>query len=307
MKREIKMKREMIKPAILVLLLVSVFAIIFVAMNGLAFAGAREDVVQERVETEVAEVIGDYTFEEVELLDEIYEMEETVLPVECSEFDRYVEVHFNWGPWKYDVEGDVVWYLRVYSDDGSYVRRMRLEDGSLIRFYAEGFVLPEEYTCFNDFLNRLPVHEIRVNFDSLDDSLIPLEAERYAIAPLLEGEITFTMEDITRHNLVSWPERHADDFVLQPHHLSFEEVATLVAVEIYSRLGESVDGLRGSMHFLGHGSGLEFPGGVWFGTILDPSRTEHNSGDELFMFMIDAVTGEIIQLDMTTPDNPWFG
>ena len=301
------MKREMIKPVIIVLLLVSVFAMIFVAMNGLAFAGAREDVVQERVEKEVTEAIGDYTFGEVELLDEVYEMEETVLPAEGSEFDRYVEVHYNWGPWKHDDGEDVVWYLRVYSEDGFYERRMRLEDGSLIRFYAEGFMLPEGYTCFNDFLNQLPMYEIRVSFDILCDLFGSGEDSILAGVPFIEEEMTFIMEDFTRYNLVSWPGRHADDFTLQPHHLSFEEVATVVAVEIYSRLGVSVDGLRGSMHFLGHGNGLEFPGGVWFGSILDPSRTEHNEGDELFIFIIDAVTGEIIQLDMTTPDNPWLG
>ena len=292
------MKKEMMKPVIIVLSLVSVFAIVFVIANNFAFAGAREDVV---LENEVAPVdvvpkVAEAS-EEVEETDEFIGVEANAT-VEPSEFDRYVEVPNSWGG---------VWYWRVYSEEGVYERRIKL-DGEFVRFYAEGFVLPEEYSSFSDFIDRMPRYEIRVGADLLFDRGLPFLADiPYAREDASLPEMTFVMEDFTRWNIVSSFNRHVDSFILQEHHLSFEQVAALVAVGIYSEFGESIDGLEGSMHFIGHGSGFEFPNGAWFGSILDASRTEHNMGDELFIFMIDAVSGEIINVDMTTPENPWFG
>ena len=292
------MKKEMIKPVIIVLSLVSVFAIVFVIANNFAFAGASENVV---LENEVPrELVVSETVEELEETEEIVESfrRQESQAVESIEFDRYVEVPNSWGG---------VWYWRIYSEDGEYVRRTKI-DGEFVRFYAEGFVLPEEYSSFSDFIDRVPRHEIRVDADLLYNAGLPFLPDiLYGREDASLPEMTFTMEDFTRWNIVSLFDRHVDSFTLQEHHLTFEQVAALVAVGIYSEFGESIDGLEGSMHFIGHGSGFEFPNGAWFGSILDASRTEHNMGDELFIFMIDAVSGEIINIDMTTPENPWFG
>lgn len=305
------MKREMIKPGIIILILVSVFATVFVAMNSIAFAAAREEVVQVNGTYEDARVVeleiedGDTTGEYEMFAADLYaELEwltgdlntentyaEVIVPI-TGEFYRHVEIYSECGTY--------VRYIRMYFDCGAYLtRNTSMEYGMS---YAQGFVLPRGYSCIDDFTTNLPVHEINVNPETLR-RLLGNEV-RFTRFPV---EMTFTMEDSTRWMKVSQSHNHVDDFTLQPHHLSFEQVAMMVAVAIYEEFGESVDGLDGYMHFMGHGSSFYFSEGVWSGFIRDGSRTGHNMSDELFHFMINAVTGEITHIDMTTVDNPWHG
>ena len=275
------MKKEMIKPTMIVLSLIIVFAIVFVVLNGLAFAGASEDVIQtsDGSEEYVAEE-SEQGVDDSEGLEGLLEEELTVVEDEAmlqrQEEEGGVTISRTTGVWRED-----------------------MEFGS-----AEGFVLRPYYSSIHEFVANTPVHEISVNCEILCDWF---GSDSMPMWTSLPEQMDFTMVDHTRGNIAFKSWMHVDDFTLQPHHLTFEQVAALAAVAIYQEYGVSVDGLRGWMHFVGHGDSVYHTQGSWQGFILDPTRTEHNMGDELVHFVIDAVNGEILFLDMTTPDNPWFG
>ena len=334
------MKKEMLKPAIIVLSLVSVFAVAFVLMNTLAFAGAREDVVRTS-ETSIGYEAEDLAREmenNVEELDKI--LAETELATESAneatkqaqaEEDRVILSRL--GLSDEDMEAVLAEIQRIREYDGGYgviavnqgsyyaicltvgpviflrggvIAEVIPEDSGFFYTPAVGFQLPPGYSSIEDFVGNPSVHEIRFDFDVLEEWFGSGRDPMFAWIPY-PGNMSFTMVDQTRWNMVTQSHTHAENYVLQPHHLTFEQVAALAALAIFHEYGISVDGLEGYMHFMGHGNAFYFADGVWTGFILDPTRTEHNMGDELFHFMINAVTGEITHLDMTTPSNPWHG
>ena len=334
------MKKEMLKPAIIVLALVSVFAIAFVMMNTLAFAGAREDVVRSSEASIVYEgddlVIepedngGDLDGILLEAEKSAVDANEAALEAQAKE-DRAILSRL--GVSDEDMEAVLAEVQRIREFDGGYgviainqesyysidviapsypVIVLRggviLEEmpEDFVPFFepARGFRLPPGYLSLEDFVDRPPVHEISFNSDTLlgwfgSDSILS--------GVSFTGEMNFTMIDHSRWPMVTQPHRHVEDYILQPHHLSFEQVAILVALAIFEEYGKSIDGLDGYMTFLGHGNSSYFSEGIWSGFIINPYRTEHNMGYEWIHFMINGVTGEIIHLDMTTPNNPWFG
>ena len=331
------MKREMIKPAIIVLSLVSVFVIALVMMNTLAFAGAREDVVRSSEVSIVYEGDGlvwetednvgdlDRTLLEAEnLAEDAYEaaleaqakedraklsrlgVSEEEMEAVLAEVQRIREFHGGYGVISLNQEScyaiSIVYPVILLR--GGVILGEMLEDNVSFFDPARGFRLPPGYFCMEDFVDRPPVHEISFDSDTLLDWL---GSDSILSGVSFPGEMNFTMVDHTRWGMVTQSHRHVEDYILQPHHLSFEQVATLVALAIFEEYGESIDGLDGHMSFLGHGSSSYFSEGVWSGFIINPARTEHNMGYEWIHFMINGVTGEIIHLDMTTPSNPWFG
>jgi len=83
---------------------------------------------------------------------------------------------------------------------------------------------------------------------------------------------------------------------LTSYHLTIEEAAEIGAKLIYEEFGKSVDGMRFEKifwHF--HYGGREF----WNGFVYD------DEGKQLFYYLIDARTGEKIELNMSTEEN-WF-
>lgn len=326
------MKKEMIKPAIIVLLLVSAFAMAFIAMNSLAFAGARGAVVQvsDGIEEDAIEVARQITEENKEDLEGMYDEAEKIAIEEMLRAqdadDRAILSSLGVSDEEMDEVLAEVQRIRTY-DNGNgimilsadendtialviFVRQGAIlvpEEDSFGTIPAVGFELPPQYSSIEEYIENMPVYEIRVNVDILCDLFGSGSDSILADVPFLTEEMNFTMIDHTRWNKVTNTMSHVDDFTLQPHHLSFEQAAALAAVAIYGEYGESVDGLEGFMVFTGHGNASPTPDGYWIGFILDSTRTEHNMGDELFQFMINAVTGEIIYVTMTTPDNPWLG
>ena len=337
------MKREILKPAIIVLSLVSVFAVAFVLMNTLAFAGAREDVVRSSETSILYE--GDGLVWERE--DNLGELDELLLEAERSartaakdgyealqgqvEEDR--AILFRLGVSDEDMEAVLAEVQRIREFDGGFgviainqesyytidvinpsYPVIFLRGGVIVEEIpedyiplftpAKGFTLPPGYLSIEDFVNRLPVHEISFDSNTLlgwfgRDSMLS------GVSPL-DG-MSLTVADHTRWEMATQSHRQVEDFILEPHHLSFEQVAALAALAILEEYGKSIDGLDIYMIFMGHGSSSYFSQGAWSGFVVNPYRTVHNMGDEWIHFIINGVTGEIIHLDMTTPDNPWFG
>ena len=332
------MKREMIKPAIIVLSLVSVFGIAFVMMNTLAFAGAREDVVRSSETSIVYE--GDGLVWETE--DNVGDLDGTLLEAERSAEDANEAalqaqakedraILSRLGVSDEDMEAVLAEVQRIREFDSGYgvilLNHERYYDIGIViepvivlrrgvileeipednvPFFepARGFTLPPGYFSMEDFVERPPVHEISIDSDVL---LGWFGSDSTLSGVSFPGEMNFTMKDHTRWAMATQSHRHVEDYILQPHHLSFEQVAALAALAIFEKYGESIDGLDGYMTFMGHGNSSYFSEGAWSGFIINPSRTEHNMGYEWIHFMINGVTGEVIHLDMTTPNNPWFG
>ena len=85
--------------------------------------------------------------------------------------------------------------------------------------------------------------------------------------------------------------------------VSFREAAKTAAGGIYEEFGFSIDGMVGYMH-------LDFSpqfGTRWVGFIVSEEHTPHTDAHELFHFLVDAFTGEIIELHMNTPETPFRG
>ena len=86
--------------------------------------------------------------------------------------------------------------------------------------------------------------------------------------------------------------------------ISFSEAAKIAASAIYERFGICVDGLVGYMHLVVNSPNFD---DAWLGWIIDEELTKHSDGYELFYFQVDLVTGEVIQLLMNTPEEPFMG
>jgi|GEM_PF-1682924 len=83
---------------------------------------------------------------------------------------------------------------------------------------------------------------------------------------------------------------------LTSYHLTIEEAAEIGAKLIYEEFGKSVDGMRfEKMFWHFHHGGREF----WNGSVYD------DEGKQLFFYVIDARTGDKIELYMSTEEN-WF-
>jgi len=107
----------------------------------------------------------------------------------------------------------------------------------------------------------------------------------------VQRDISFSLE------LISW------EYEPQDNHLSLEDAAKVAAEAIYNEFDFCLDGMVGYVTFRG-GSNA-----AWSGFIVSEELTRHpeTHGAELFHFLIDANTGEILDLAMNTPETPFLG
>jgi len=86
----------------------------------------------------------------------------------------------------------------------------------------------------------------------------------------------------------------------QPYHISFEEAAIIMADAIYQRFGICIDGMDGDMFFV-----ERMNDDSWAGNIYSEKFTEHAPDNNLFHFVIDAITGNVLTLYMNTEESPF--
>lgn len=91
------------------------------------------------------------------------------------------------------------------------------------------------------------------------------------------------------------------EVISQPANLSFQGVAKIAAEAIYHEFDFCIDGMAGYMGRLD----VALP--LWHGAIVSQELTTHSDGDELFTFLIDAVTGEVLSVMMNTIESPFLG
>jgi len=78
------------------------------------------------------------------------------------------------------------------------------------------------------------------------------------------------------------------------------EVANAIADAIYEKFGICINGMRGSL-FLGE----RMYDTSWIGNIFSEELPTHSPNCELFHFIIDAITGEVLALYMNTEETPF--
>jgi len=94
-----------------------------------------------------------------------------------------------------------------------------------------------------------------------------------------------------------------DDYPnLQPHHMFLDTAANIAADAIYKDFGFCIEGMNGHMIFVDNQyTGIQF----WTGFINCDKYTTHSPVNSLFHFVIDAITGDVLELIMNTPDSPF--
>ena len=102
-------------------------------------------------------------------------------------------------------------------------------------------------------------------------------------------------------------ERSPLNYDPQAHHLNAVEASEIAAVAIYDEFGISIDGKILYMFF--HDSSL---GGSVEGWTINVNTTEslnigHNNDYNMFLVMVDAITGEVLSLFMNTEETPFLG
>lgn len=140
----------------------------------------------------------------------------------------------------------------------------------------------------------------------------------YAVAPVISGWV-LDMSRFNVHNIVDTERdvsftmgltpygiRHdLADVAIEGYNISIEEASKIAAAAIYDRFGFCIDGMEGFIHFIDNSAnGFIF----WSGFIVSYELTTHTpNSNELFYFTICALTGEIFDLTMNTPDTPFRG
>ena len=84
--------------------------------------------------------------------------------------------------------------------------------------------------------------------------------------------------------------------------VTFDEAVAAAARAILDAEGVSVDGLAGYMHLEERDSGM-----VWWGWFLSEELTQFQEGFEFAGFTVCAETGEVLQIRISSPENPVFG
>jgi len=120
---------------------------------------------------------------------------------------------------------------------------------------------------------------------------------------LREQHIVYIVDHRERNIRFAMVHVYFDDYPdLQSHHIFFDTAANIAADAIYEEFDFCIDGMDGHMIFVDNQyTGMEF----WSGFIRSEELTGHSEADELFHFMIDAVTGEVLWLSMNTPESPF--
>jgi hypothetical protein len=104
------------------------------------------------------------------------------------------------------------------------------------------------------------------------------------------GDAVYTSEKVTLESL-------------KPMYISLEEAAMAGADAIFAEFGFNLDGMDGYIHLMD--SPLSLP--IWSMFIVSEELTTHSEGRELFYIQINAITGELIDARMNTPEMPFHG
>jgi len=135
----------------------------------------------------------------------------------------------------------------------------------------------------------------RSNEMAANDEWIPINA-----LPTYMIECTnraFTMSDST----VTMA-KGQEETISQTSNLSFEEAAIIAANAVYQEFGFCINGMDGYMGFMAWSYQP-----VWFGAIVSQELTPHSDGDELFVFTIEDLTGNVLSVKMNTVELPFLG
>ena len=162
-------------------------------------------------------------------------------------------------------------------------------------FTWHGFFFGNENAGIAEESNATPVFYI----DAVTGELISIPAHEIENA---EKGIRFTMWD---NSMVTF---------LDPLHgtlfdedfdasliISFEDAAVIIEAAINERFDDiCLDGLTGYINL----TRLSSSRYVWDGYIISEELTQYKAGNELFYYAINAVTGEVITLEISTPAYP---
>jgi len=96
--------------------------------------------------------------------------------------------------------------------------------------------------------------------------------------------------------------RGQTETITQTSSLSFEEAAVIAANAIYQEFDFCIDGMTGYMGL----AAWSYPP-VWIGAIISQELTNHSDGDELFLFSINAHTGNVLSITINTEESPFLG
>jgi len=90
-----------------------------------------------------------------------------------------------------------------------------------------------------------------------------------------------------------------------PHEpaMPLEQAMAIAVNAIYSIFDFCIDGLTARMIYIDGVDGIQ----RWVGNIFSPELTEHSDADELFHFVVNAATGEVLTMYMNTEDAPFRG
>lgn len=143
----------------------------------------------------------------------------------------------------------------------------------------------------DDLINRSREDRLR----EVPSEIEELESSRKGIDYVIDYEernMTFELEHV-----------YFEDYpAVQP--VTFDMAAKIAADAIYTEFGISINGMDGYMLFVDNiYNGMTF----WSGFILSEELTAHSMSDELFHFVIDSVTGEVLSLYMNTEETPFHG
>jgi|GEM_PF-1411598 len=173
-----------------------------------------------------------------------------------------------------------------------------------IRFHDR----PLDPSAFFVAHNRMIIKDGRVTFEEVAQSE-PREFPTYVIEHMSRRQpisFTLTHTHFDQRPYINFALAHtySDEGypILPPDYLSFEDVAKLMADAIYTEFGFCIDGLTGNMFFA-----ERMFDNSWIGNILCEESTTHSWGNELFHFVIDAETGNVLSLYMNTEETPFLG
>jgi len=114
--------------------------------------------------------------------------------------------------------------------------------------------------------------------------------------PITFGDFQFTVIDTTWASEEAHPHM---DHERREEHLSIEAAGMIVARHSLASLGEEIDGANIFMMFWVNEEGRAY----WNATVVDPEDATH----ALAHVVIDATTGEILNLNLNTPETPFLG
>jgi len=207
----------------------------------------------------------------------------------------------------------------IHVEEGQFVRRG--EHIGDVGSFGTGPHLHFEFRIYDravDPLSFLGLEiEGRAAFDSSGDrsrhlTLRDLETQREVYdwtESSSSDDLNSTLYVIELERGISFELAHIyfDDYLQQPDTsiaIPFEGAAIIAADAIYEEFGVCIDSLSGHMLFVNN-QYLQVQ--FWSGFIRCEESTEHTFADELFHFVIDAVTGEVRSLYMNTVETPFHG